>query len=459
MATESEAAPANSVPLGLRISFGIGSLSQATVLNSTAVLLLFFMTNVLGIRPAVAGLLLFVSKIVDVLSSPVIGMLSDRTNTRIGRRRPYLLGGGTLMCITFILLFSVPTFSSENLTAGYLAVLLILLSLSYGTFTIPYLAIAAETTRTYDERTSIMAYRVLFILVGTFVGTVIGPAIATPPGGVGTRESFSMMAVVLGSVILISAVLCFWGTRRATFFEPDDESPSLSEQMRIAANNKPFVTLACAKLLQLIGVASVITCALYLTRYVLNIEGQQVAVFFLTMTASSALSVPLWWWLARKVGKKTAYITAVLLYALTALTWLGVGPMVSTADAVAVYGRALILGVAGSGLILLGVSMLPDTIAYDHLTSGARREGIFTGLWSAVEKGASAMGGLLIGIVLDVTGFVKSTGALVEQSESAINGIVIGSAVLPALFMLASVPLLFKYSLSQERLEELEQQR
>jgi GPH family glycoside/pentoside/hexuronide:cation symporter len=422
-------------------------------------LLLFFMTNVLGIRPALAGLLLFVSKIIDVLSSPVIGMLSDRTHTRIGRRRPYLLGGGTLMCISFVLLFSVPTFGSEAATAAYLALLLIVLSVSYGAFTIPYLAIAAETTRTYDERTSIMAYRVMFILVGTFVGTVIAPAVATPPGGVGTRESFSTMALILAAIIFIAAVVCFWGTRGATFFEPDDESPTLLEQMRIAWRNKPFVTLATAKMLQLVGVASVITCALYLTRYVLNIEGQQVALFFLTMTATSALSVPLWWWVARKVGKKTAYITAVTLYALTALTWLGVGPMESVADAVAVYGRAMLLGVAGSGLILLGVSMLPDTIEFDHLTSGARREGIFTGLWSSVEKGASAVGGLLIGLVLDFSGFVKSSGTLVEQPESAVTGIVIGAAVLPAVLMLSSLPFLFKYSLSQEQLEALEEQR
>jgi GPH family glycoside/pentoside/hexuronide:cation symporter len=445
------------VPFGLRVSFGVGSLSQATVLNSTAVLLLFFMTNVLGVRPAVAGALLFASKIVDVLSSPVIGLLSDRTNTRIGRRRPYLLGGGVLMCLAFILVFSVPEFDSELAITAYLALLLVLLSVSYGAFTIPYLAVAAETTRTYDERTSIMAYRVLFIVAGSLVGTALGPALATP-SGVGSRESFLTMALALGSIILVSALLCFWGTRRARFFAPDSESPGLFQQMRVALSNKPFVVLASAKLLQLVGVASVITCALYLTRYVLNIEGTEVALFFLVMTASSAVAVPVWWWIAGRAGKKTAYIMAVVVYALTALTWLGVGPVESGADRVAVFARASVLGISSSGLILLGVSMLPDTIAYDHLTSGARREGIFTGLWSAVEKGATAVGGLLIGLVLDFSGFVKSTGTLVEQPETAMTGIIFGSAVLPALFMLGSLPLLLNYSLTQERLEALEQE-
>ena len=264
------------------------------------------------------------------------------------------------------------------------------------------------------------------------------------------------MALVLGSIILLSAMACFWGTRKARFFSPDDESPSLLVQMRIAFENRPFVVLAGAKFLQLIGVASVITCALYLTRYVLNIAGQEVALFFLTMTVSSTLAVPLWWWASRKAGKKIAYITAVACYALTALTWLVAGPVVSGTDWLAVYARAVALGITSSGLILLGVSMLPDTISYDHLKSGARREGVFTGLWSAVEKGATAVGGLLIGLVLDATGFVKSTGALVEQPDSAITGIVIGAAVLPALFMFASLPLLISYPLSQEKLEALE---
>ena len=446
---------AGGLPFSLRLSFGIGSLGQATILNSTSVLLLFFMTNLLGIRPSVGGALLFVSKLVDVLSNPMIGMLSDRTRTRIGRRRPYLLGGGVLMCLSFIFVFTVPQSGSELFTAGYLLLMMILLSLSYATFTVPYLAVAAEATRTYDERTSIMAYRVVFILLGTLIGTTVAPAIATPES-VGTRETFASMALVLGAIILAASLWCFWGTRRATFFNPDADSPGIIKQVSIAFANRPFVTLASAKLLQLIGVASVITCALYLTRYVLDISGIRVALFFLTMTVSSTLAVPLWWWTARKVGKKAAYISAVVTYALTALTWLAAGPVVTELDMGLVYARAVLLGISSGGLILLGVSMLPDTIEFDRLNSGARREGVFTGLWSAVEKGATAIGGLLIGVVLDVMGFVKSTGELVPQPDSAITGIIIGSAVLPAAFMLASLPLLFRYPLSQQSLAALE---
>lgn len=443
-----------SLPFGLRFAFGIGSLGTATVLNSTSILLLFFMTNLLGISPAVGGLLLFVSKVVDVVSNPFIGILSDRTNTRIGRRRPYLLGGGLLMAVSFVLVFTVPVGASQAFTATYMLALMILLSLGYATFTVPYLAVAAETTRSYDERTSIMAYRVVFILLGSLVGTAIAPAIATPEG-VGTPETFARMALVLGGLILLASAWCFRGTRRATFYAPDHDAPPLVEQLRIALANGPFITLAVAKLLQLIGVASVITCALYLTRYVLDISGPRVALFFLTMTVSSTLAVPLWWFLSRRMGKKSAYVVAVSAYALTSLTWLGVDPVGEAGNMLFVYARAVLLGVTSGGLILLGVSMLPDTIEYDRLRSGARREGVFTGLWSAVEKGATAIGGLLIGLVLDVMGFVKSTGELVAQPESAITGIIIGVAIMPALFMAASLPFLLRYPLSEQRLTEL----
>jgi GPH family glycoside/pentoside/hexuronide:cation symporter len=443
-----------SLSLGLRLSFGVGSLGTATILNSTSILLLFFMTNLLGIRPSVGGALLFFSKVVDVLSNPVIGLLSDRTRTRIGRRRPYLLGGGLLMTAAFVLVFTVPENVSGVFTTVYLLLLMTLLSLGYATFTVPYLAVAAETTRSYDERTSIMAYRVVFLLLGSLVGTAIAPAIATPEG-VGTRESFAQMALVLGTVILLASLLCFRGTRRATFFDPDGASPGLTRQLRIAAENQPFVTLACAKLMQLIGVASVITCALYLTRYVLDISGKQVALFFLAMTIASTLAVPLWWFLSRRLGKRDAYVAAVVAYALTSLTWLGADTVSSSNELVLVYGRAVLLGMSSGGLILLGVSMLPDTIEYDRLTSGLRREGVFTGIWSAVEKGATAVGGLLIGLVLDFMGFVESTGTVVAQPASARAGIIIGAAVMPALFMLASVPLLLHYPLSQQRLDDL----
>lgn len=442
---------ASRLPFSLRFSFGIGSLGTATVLNSTSILLLFYMTNLLGIRPSVGGALLFISKVVDVLSNPVIGLLSDRTHTRIGRRRPYLLGGGLLMAVAFVLVFTVPAQLSELSTAMYLLLMMVLLSLGYATFTVPYLAVAAETTRTYDERTSIMAYRVVFILVGSLVGTAVAPAIATPQG-VGTRESFTTMAVLLSAVIFVASLWCFWGTRRATFYNPNGKSQGLLQQVRIAVANAPFATLATAKFLQLIGVASVITCALYLTRYVLNIGGFQVVLFFLTMSVSSTVAVPLWWLISRRFGKKPAYIAAVVGYALVSLSWLGTGPVAGSPDLAMVYGRAVLLGLSSGGIILLGVSMLPDTIEYDRLTSGVRREGIFSGVWSAIEKGATAVGGLLIGLVLDFMGFVESTGALVAQPESAITGIVIGSAVIPALFMLGSLPFLLRYPLSQERL-------
>jgi GPH family glycoside/pentoside/hexuronide:cation symporter len=358
------------------------------------------------------------------------------------------------MAASFVLVFTVPGGLPEVATAGYLLAMMILLSLGYATFTVPYLAVAAETTRTYDERTSIMAYRVVFVLLGSLVGTAVAPAIATPQG-VGTRESFGTMALLLGVLIILASLWCFWGTRRATFYDPDGKSRGLAEQMRIALANGPFATLAAAKFLQLIGVASVITCALYLTRYVLNIGGFQVVLFFLIMTLSSTVAVPLWWLVSRRVGKKSAYIGAVITYSLTALSWLGAGAVTGTPDLALVYGRAVLLGISSGGLILLGVSMLPDTIEYDRLSSGVRREGIFSGVWSAIEKGATAVGGLLIGLVLDFMGFVESTGTLVAQPDSALTGIVIGSAVIPALFMGASLPFLFRYPLSQERLAAL----
>jgi len=167
----------NSMSLRLRMGWGLGSLSMSAMFNAVSLLLLTFLIEFVGIPAVTAGALILVSKIYDAVTDPLMGILSDRTKSRWGRRRPYLMLGGLLAGLSFIMIFTVPTFENQNTTLIYVFVALLLNATAYTVFNVPYLTMPAEMTDSYHERTSLMSFRVSAIAGGQLLSSVIGPVI------------------------------------------------------------------------------------------------------------------------------------------------------------------------------------------------------------------------------------------------------------------------------------------
>ncbi len=442
------------LPLSLLLGYGVGSVGTGMFTTVPGLLLLYFMTDTLGIPAGMAGWAVFVPKLWDVLIDPLVGTLSDRTRSSLGRRRPYLLAGGLLLPVFFAALFSVPVFESHRSSFLYVAGAFLLAATAFAVFQVPYLAMPAEMTRDYHERTTLMSYRMAFLSAGILVGGAAAPLLVQAGGG--GRKGYAVMGLALGGVCLLTLLGAFFATRRAPRLEHVASSLGLREQLRVAAGNRPFFVLLAGYFVQLAALSCLLSAVPFYAKYVLHGNAQTVTILFACLIVPALAAMPFWNLLSRRLGKLGGWVTSISLFALINLTLLTGSPE----HARLVYVQVAFLGLAYAGTQLFPFSMLPDTIHADQARSGLRREGAFTGVWTANEKTAMALGALLAGLVLDFMGFVESVpGQVVSQPASAILGVRITMALLPPLLLLLSLPLLRRYDLSPERLASLDRER
>lgn len=437
------AADPDRLPLALKAGWGLGSVGTVTVLNTNALLLLFFMTAVLGIAPALAGTLLFAAKLVDALLAPALGTVSDRTRSRWGRRRPYLVAGAVVCALAVAALFNPPAGQG----AGWMLAWLLVLAAGYTLFNVPYLAMPAEMTGSPAERTAIMSWRVAFLSIGGLV-TGFAPQLAKSLGG--GREGYGATGLAVAAVVFAAMLAAALSTGRARRLDPGPAAAERAGLGRFAVvlGNRPFLLLIAAKVLQLVGLASLTASVLFLFKAVLGQDEKLVGFYVLASTVASVASMPVWVALGRRFEKKTLYIAGCTGFALLTASWLLAGAGEPPA---LILGRGLLAGVFSGGLLLMGQSILPDTIDWDCRRSGVRREGVYAGAYSFVEKSSMAFGPLLVGLILQAFGFDAKAGV---QSEAALRGVYLGAAVLPAaLYALSTIPLFF-YDLTAGKLRD-----
>jgi GPH family glycoside/pentoside/hexuronide:cation symporter len=237
------------LPTSLKFGWGFGSLGTVSVINVQSLLLLFFMTAVLGIAPAVAGGLLFASKVVDAFIAPTVGLRSDRTVSAMGRRRPYMLAGALICGVAIAVIFNPPQIGNG---AAVVAAGLVLLAIGYSLFNVPYLAMPAEMTSSPTERTSIMSWRIAFVSLGSLLAA-FAPLLAKAAGG--GRTGYGIMGVVVACVVAAAMLVAFRASRAAFSSPPETNfgGPQGIARFRVVLDNRPFMLVIAAKVLQLVA--------------------------------------------------------------------------------------------------------------------------------------------------------------------------------------------------------------
>ena len=441
------------LPLQVCLGWGVGSLGMAVMFGLISTFALSFMTNFLAISAGVAGLLLGLSKVYDGITDPIMGVISDRTNSKIGRRRPYLLVGAFMLAATMVLMFNVPDFATTTGSIIYILVILILYATAYTVFNVPYLAMPAEMTEGYHERSYLMSFRVYGIAGAGYIGFFAGPIIIDFFGG--GRAGFEGMAWIMGAAILISSLACFYYTKDAPFKNKVEAAPvGLKAQVSLIMQNRPFLWLMLAKLFGLLGQALSNPAKAFFFPLVLGASLSSFGWYWFAFYTSMVVSQTWWLKLGKRHGKRNIFIAALLLTVCVNLTWL----LASSTEAfVVTLIRGVALGFLGGATLLMGQAMLPDTMEYDLRTSGLRREGVYAGVYTTIEKFAFAFGPAITGAVLAAMGYVASSGGIAEQPDSAILAVYICAAGLPAITGILGAVALLGYDLTEEKLKATKQ--
>ena len=427
------------LPRGVRVGYGLGSVATGAFGTVPGLLLLPYLTDTLGVAAAVAGVLVFVPKAWDVLLNPVAGRISDRHVSPIGPRRPFLLRAGVALAGCFALLFAGPPLGSTALEAAYVVVLFLGCATAYAFFQVPFVAMPAEMTESFEERTRLLSWRVALLALTILVSGASAPAIRDALGG---HAGYRAMGGFVALLILGGTVAAYAGTRRAPVGSVTAAGGTLGEQLRVVAQARDFRLLLTTFVLQALATGAMLAGVDYVARVVLDRPAAS-TYLFVCFVGPALLLTPVWALVGARTGKKAGYVAASLCLAAGALLLVLAG----TVPPAAVYAATGLVGVGYAGAQVFPLSMLADVAAVDASATGQNRAGVFTGVWTAGETLGLALGPGVFGLVLALGGYVSSTGATVAQPDSARTAVVLGFSLLPAALTLASLVSLRRWSL------------
>jgi Na+/melibiose symporter-like transporter len=340
------------------------------------------------------------------------------------------------------LLFAGPAVGSVALEATWVVVAFLACATAYAFFQVPFVAMPAEITDDYAERTRLMAWRVALLALAILLSGASAPAIRDAVGG---RDGYRVMGVVVAGLILVGTLGAYLGTRRAPIGHVNPAGGTLVEQLRVVAGSRDFRLLLTTFMVQALGVGAMLAGVDYMARVVLE-DRSASTVLFVCFVGPALVLTPVWAAVGGRVGKKRGYVAASMFLAAGALLLV----LATQVPAAVVYLATGLVGVGYAGAQVFPMAMLPDTAAVDAARSGTNRAGVFTGVWTAGETLGLALGPGIFALVLAAGGYVSTRAGTVEQPASAVTAIVLGFSVLPAALTLLSLWWLARYALTPE---------
>ncbi|WP_349826678.1 MFS transporter [Brevibacterium litoralis] len=422
---------AGPLPRSVHIGYALGSVTLGAFGTVPGLLLLPYLTDSLGVAAGLAGLVVLIPKLIDVLLSPVAGRISDRTVTRIGPRRPFVLGGGFASGIAFMLIFA-GVFRTSPAAPAWVFVMFLFSGTAYLFYTVAYLAMPAEMTDDDRDRSKLLSLRVVVDAVAILICGAVAPLIAY--GHADPIVGFRLMGIAIGSLFFVGAVIAFVGTAKAPIGRVEEKEPTILAQLRVAVANRPFMVLLACFIVQGAGVATLLASVSYFSGEIMR---SQIAPTFLfvAFVGPAIVCMPLWRWVGERTDVKRGFVIVSLTFALGGFL-ITTAALLDAAHAF-VYAAVAICGCGYAGQQVFTLAMLGNCIAVSTHRTGRAQGGVFSGMFGAATMLGSAVGPSIFGLFLEVSGYVSSTaGQTVVQPGSAAIGIALGAGVAPAVLML-----------------------
>ncbi len=426
----------NKLNLTTRIGYGIGDIAICLYWSGVGLYLLYFYTDVVGISPSLAGLIYGIGMSWDAITDPFMGYVAERTRTRWGVYRPYLLFGNIPLALSFVLLFWVPPFEGTMLFL-FLLFANILHRTCFTLVSVPFSSLTPRITSDSQERTNLTGFRMMGAQTGTNLMALFAFPIIFWVGGEDESMGFIVLALVAGlSALLIHAITFL------TVKEPSNDqgiervSGSLKEAARAIGKNMPFWLVFSATLI--VGITTIFfgNNLIYYTKYALNLHEHQGTILF-TSGIVAFLSIPFWWFISNKIGKKFTWLisSSITLLAFIIFYIYEIDTLSELLFLVAFIGFG-----SGAGGILFW-SMLPDTIEYGEVHTGIRSESSLYGFMTFAQKGSIAFAIIILGMVLDMIGFQANE----VQAESTLTNMKLIMTLIPSVGIATSLVIIYFY--------------
>lgn len=428
----------------------------------------------LGISMYAMSLIIFGARLSDAFTDPLVGILSDRTNSRFGRRKPWILMGTPLLMLSLYMLF-VP---GEAPSTWYFGFWIVLLFLAFTIVDLPYFAWGAEVSDNYDERTRITALREQFHFLGTIsfnllplvaalliYFSTVGQATLSDMLANFSDEFQSIMKTRAGHIDVILTWLATFvlvalplATMLALVIVPEAKPkviararPKFLASLRVVKRNGPFVRLLICYTVSSLGAAITAALSYFFVKHVIQV-GELYPIYLLVYYASSVLGLPVWTFLSERIGKHRAYIAALIWFAI----WACCIPFIPAGMFSLFLVIMCLKGSAVGALLALPAAMAADAVDIDSARSGEQRAGLYFSLWGMLKKGSMAAGSAIGLTAAALFGFDPQAdptlaGTADGNSESALVWLALWYSIIPACIKFVAFPFMLRYPLTEVR--------
>lgn len=435
--------PKESLPLKTKLLFSTGDLSTSIPLTILMFFQLFFMTDVAGLRPDLAGWAIAIGKIWDSINDPLFGLISDGIRSRFGRRRVVLLFGAVPLGITFALMWIVPPFDQIGLMLYY-AFIFILFDSTFTFIHVSYNSLTPEMTRDYDERSSLNGYRMVFSIGGGIAAIILATVLGWT--AISKGDQFLILGVGLGAISILPPLLVFAVTRSRDRADQPDALPA-GRAIRETLANRPFWRVMGLYMFSWTTASLLSAILVYFASYYLMVP-DQANYFVLTAQVAGILFIPVTVWLARRLDKRRAFIIGMAAWTLVQA---GIA-LLNPDQVLAAYALAFLSGIGIASVYVIPWAMIPDIIEMDELKTGRRREGSYYAFASFFQKLGTGAALWAMGQTLALTGYITPTTEVPVpiQPAGAVTAIRLAMGLVPVVFLTISILFAWGYPITRQ---------
>ncbi|MBN2597900.1 MAG: MFS transporter [Marinifilaceae bacterium] len=422
-----------------KVGYSLGDTASHFVWDMVGFWILIFYTDTFGISAAAAGTIMLIARFWDMISDPIMGIIADRTNTRWGKFRPYILWMALPYSVLAVLTFTTPDLGPTGKVI-YAGVTYILLMSVFTAINLPYSSLGAVMTSDSYERAGLNSYRFIFAFVGQFIVSGTALSLALYFGG-GDNAKGYQYTLILFSVISFVLFMITFKTTKERVQPPKEQKESLKEDFQNLFKNKPWLILFFVGIISFIMFAMQNLSIAYYFKYYIGKE-ENVQLFNVIGTVALIVAIPFSKPLAKRFGKRNVFLASSLLSGFFFICLY----LPAANNLTMIYAFNILAKMSYAPAVPLLWTMLADTADYSEWKTGRRSTGLVFSAATFAQKAGWGIGGALAGWMLAIFNFTPN----VEQTETAITGIKLMISVIPGILYMSCAILLYFYTIDHE---------